>query len=309
MRFTNLKFIIRLCVFCLIAFSVVPAICSGIPKTMNHQGYLTDKGGHPVNADVNMTFALFDDDGNLLWVEDRIIEVTDGQYAVTLGEKEPINLPFDQPYRLGVTVNGETMDKEYPLTSVPYAFGGRPVVNVTEENFENVHVREGMLVVLEGGFSIDGDYIRLDIPNLMIHGGQFTGAQSAKIEFGRKSRISGATFENLVIEGSDLVFENCSFSGNIELPSTTLLRDCILGGVESSSTISLESSKVVNSNLRGATRLTNCDISHSVIQYKNANRAVKISGCFVQNSSFYLGYGSIFTGNECRRTYIPQVKR
>jgi hypothetical protein len=56
-----------------------------------------------------MTFSLYAQaaGGAALWSESRSVEVVDGAFSVRLGSVEPLELPFDQPYYLGIAVGGD----------------------------------------------------------------------------------------------------------------------------------------------------------------------------------------------------------
>lgn len=103
-------------------------VCPGnaaIPPTINYQGYLTNASGAPVNATIQMTFAVYDIDvgGAPLWTETRSVTVSQGVYNVNLGEVTPMNLPFDTQYFLGVQIGTDPeMTPRKVLTSVGYAF-------------------------------------------------------------------------------------------------------------------------------------------------------------------------------------------
>ena len=113
-----------LCVFCF------PQAGHTIPQTINYQGYLTDSIGNPLNGTVDMVFALYDVDtgGSPLWTETQTsVPVTDGLFSVNLGEVDPItnplDLPFDTSYWLGVTVGTDSeMTPRQPVTSVGYSY-------------------------------------------------------------------------------------------------------------------------------------------------------------------------------------------
>ncbi|UCE17338.1 MAG: hypothetical protein JSV84_10580 [Gemmatimonadota bacterium] len=96
-----------------------------IPQTMSYQGMLKDGAGNPVaDSTVTMTFKLYDveEEGTALWQEIREVEITDGLYHVILGGENPLNLPFDKPYWLGITVaTEEELTPRYALTSSPYS--------------------------------------------------------------------------------------------------------------------------------------------------------------------------------------------
>jgi len=104
-----------------IAFSF--ACGAQAPRTIGYQGYLTTTGGVPVSATVAMAFSLYDvpSGGAPLWTEMRPVEVNNGSYSVQLGEFAPLSLPFDRPYYLGVTVEGDAeMAPRQRMAAAPY---------------------------------------------------------------------------------------------------------------------------------------------------------------------------------------------
>ena len=99
-----------------------------IPHKMNYQGYLTNAAGVPVNGTLQMVFSIYNvsSGGSPLWTETHSVTVSQGVYSVILGEgstPNPINLPFDTTYYLGVQVGADPeMTPRKILTSVGYAF-------------------------------------------------------------------------------------------------------------------------------------------------------------------------------------------
>ncbi len=98
---------------------------SAVPETINYEGYTTS-GGAPIYGTVNMTFRIYDVDtgSTAMWSETQSsVTVSNGIYKVILGSINPISLPFDTQYYLGVEVetDGEMTPRE-AFTSVPYAF-------------------------------------------------------------------------------------------------------------------------------------------------------------------------------------------
>jgi hypothetical protein len=104
-----------------------PAHATSIAPRINYQGFLTSAGGVPTNATLAFNFALFSasSGGAPLWSEGQTLPVANGIYNVSLGASTPLALPalpFDAPYYLEVTVNGEVLSPRQPLASAPYAF-------------------------------------------------------------------------------------------------------------------------------------------------------------------------------------------
>lgn len=99
-----------------------------IPQEIHFQGRLTDTGGAPITATLNMTFALYDSlvAVSSLWDEIHVVDVADGMFSVTLGQGTPLTLALfrDNPrLYLGITVDADLeMAPRYPVCTAAYAF-------------------------------------------------------------------------------------------------------------------------------------------------------------------------------------------
>ncbi|UCE20084.1 MAG: hypothetical protein JSV84_07005 [Gemmatimonadota bacterium] len=117
---------VRTILFSALVCMILAGLASAqIPQTMSYQGMLKDDAGNPVaDGTETMTFKLYDaeEEGTALWQEIREVEITDGLFHVILGEENPLSLPFDKPYWLGITVGTEEeLAPRYALTSSPYS--------------------------------------------------------------------------------------------------------------------------------------------------------------------------------------------
>ncbi len=94
-------------------------------KTISHQGVLLNDNGDPVEDDTYIfSFGIYADSagGNALWQSDKILDVNDGMFNAQLGSEEPLDLPFDQQYWVGVAIDGgEELSPRMPLSASPYA--------------------------------------------------------------------------------------------------------------------------------------------------------------------------------------------
>lgn len=119
-----------------------------IPQTINYQGVLKDASGVVVtNGDYNITFKLYDVEtsGTELWSETKLINVVDGIINTQIGSVNPITLPFDEGYWLGVTVStGNEMAPRIKLTSVPYSL---MTMNVMDESITTSKLQDGSVTV------------------------------------------------------------------------------------------------------------------------------------------------------------------
>jgi hypothetical protein len=97
-----------------------------VPRTISYQGVLTDANGTVVpDGNYNLTFKIYDTSsgGTPLWTEVQSVAVSKGIFSVILGSVAPLNLPFNRPYYLGVTIeSGAELSPRIPLTSSGYSF-------------------------------------------------------------------------------------------------------------------------------------------------------------------------------------------
>jgi hypothetical protein len=76
------------------------------------------------NGSYDITFKLYTTDagGTPIWTEVQSVNMIGGVYSVVLGAVNPLNVPFDQPYYLGLTLpGGPEHTPRAQLTSAPYA--------------------------------------------------------------------------------------------------------------------------------------------------------------------------------------------
>ncbi len=97
-----------------------------VPKKLNYQGYLTNASGSAIsNPALSLTFKLYtvDTGGTALYSETQSVSVSNGIFNALIGSSAPLNLTFDQPYYVGITIAGEPteMAPRQPLAASPYA--------------------------------------------------------------------------------------------------------------------------------------------------------------------------------------------
>jgi hypothetical protein len=101
-----------------------------IPQTISYQGVLTDTSGKavPDRDDYSFTFNLYDVEtgGIPLWAEEQSVEAKKGIFNVILGSVNPLTLPFDKQYWLGIAVEGGSeLTPRIKLTSSAYSLNTR----------------------------------------------------------------------------------------------------------------------------------------------------------------------------------------
>lgn len=101
------------------------AAFAAVPRTINYQGRLAGSDGTPVNAPVQMVFAIYNvaAGGTAVWTETQTVQVNNGIYAVALGAVTPIDPALiDGSLWLGVKVGTDAeMTPRQALHSVPFA--------------------------------------------------------------------------------------------------------------------------------------------------------------------------------------------
>jgi hypothetical protein len=118
------------CVICALMIGGAAHLASAqIPQTISYQGVLTDGAGTPEpDGSYNITFSLYTvaGGGTALWTETQSVQVTGGIFSVILGAQTPLAVAFDQPYWLGVSVNGgQEFSPRRELTSAAYSLNAR----------------------------------------------------------------------------------------------------------------------------------------------------------------------------------------
>ncbi len=123
--------------FCAAFLIGTTSIMAQVPETMSYQGVLTQSNGSAVaDGSYSLTFRLYyvtiligpppnriiQFITDTLWTETQNVAVSKGIFNVILGSVNPINLPFDKQYWLGITVaSGSELTPRIQLTSSPYS--------------------------------------------------------------------------------------------------------------------------------------------------------------------------------------------
>ena len=100
-----------------------------VPQTVSYQGVLTDGLGTPVaDSNYDLTFRIYtvSSGGAEIWSETQSVLVFGGIFSVVLGSNNALDIAFDQPYWLGISVDGGA---EFTLTPMPTTIPGRALVS------------------------------------------------------------------------------------------------------------------------------------------------------------------------------------
>ncbi len=157
----------RFCLVIGIMLTAVSAVLGQVPRTMSYQGVLTDADGNPVpDGTYNFVFRLYlaESGGDPIWEETQMVVISGGLFDVILGQVNPLDLPFDRPYYLGISVDGGSeMSPRIPLSASPYSLTARTVADsaVTGEKIASGQVvrsvnglTDEVFLAAEGGATI-----------------------------------------------------------------------------------------------------------------------------------------------------------
>ncbi|MDD3642193.1 MAG: hypothetical protein PHQ19_01835 [Candidatus Krumholzibacteria bacterium] len=119
----------------LLACCLVSAAAAQLPRIISYQGVLTDDVGSAVpDGFYNVVFKLYEEElgGAEVWSITRDVMVEKGIFNVALGSIQPLDIPFDKPYWLGMAVAGEPeLFPRVQLMAVPYSLNSWGVVGET----------------------------------------------------------------------------------------------------------------------------------------------------------------------------------
>jgi hypothetical protein len=123
------------------------SVHSQIPEVISYQGVLADSTGTVVpDGEYDFSFNVFDApaSGTSLWSESHnSVTVENGVFNILLGSDLPLDLPFDEPYWLGVSVDGEPeMVPRLEFTSSATSLNSRSIADsiVTGVKIKNGNV-------------------------------------------------------------------------------------------------------------------------------------------------------------------------
>ncbi len=160
--------LISLVALLFISLMVVPGMSNAAThRKINYQGYLTNAAGVPVNGTVQMVFMIYDVEtgGTELWNEAHNVTLNHGVYNVVLGASSllpnPITLPFDQQYYLGIKVGTDPeMTPRKPLSIDRIILYGTsdPTASVGNDGNLFIKVDQGGLAVTFFGPKTAGNW-------------------------------------------------------------------------------------------------------------------------------------------------------
>lgn len=132
---------------CLLVFSLSNVIAQnkiedGVPNVISFQGSISDeKSSDALTGTYSITFNLYSEKtgGAPVWSEtQRQVQLKEGKFQVLFGsnkESNPLNIPFDKKYFIGISINGGKEIKErIELVSTPLSLGSKYAEEVADKS-------------------------------------------------------------------------------------------------------------------------------------------------------------------------------
>ncbi|MEN8194199.1 MAG: hypothetical protein ABFS12_15350 [Bacteroidota bacterium] len=102
-----------------------------VPQTTSFQGVLADSEGSVLSdGTYSLNFKLYDatEKGTLLWEEIQVAKTVSGIFSVILGKVKSLDLPFDKPYWLEISIDGgDPLLPRVELTSSAYSLNTKAI--------------------------------------------------------------------------------------------------------------------------------------------------------------------------------------
>lgn len=154
-----LSFVLSLFATTLLLLLPTPSATAQVPATLSYQGQITTTAdGRPVpNGSYHFSIALYDSEqgGTPLWREDHRALLYRGVFSLQLGSIVPLDLPFDRPYFLGVSFQGDPeMEPRTPLSTSPYAFRAEVAGSLDGGAVTGINGQQGEIEIVGQGATI-----------------------------------------------------------------------------------------------------------------------------------------------------------
>lgn len=249
------------------------SVQAAIPKKLTIQGRL-DQGGSLADGNYAMVFKIYDQEtgGTALWSESHTgsnkVAVSNGFFKVVLGDLTAINLDFNVPYWLGITIEADSeISPRIELTSSSYAMKARGLI-------------------LDENLNIDSGTLFVDISNNKVGVGTTTPTQALEVAGTIYSTSGGFKFP-------DATTMTTAATGDIEgvIAGTNLSG----GGTSGSVTLNVVDSPTFSGNLTvsGGT-INNPNSSYRWVGGSNWNYFYTPSG-YIQLGPANTSYAHIYT--------------
>lgn len=215
------------------------------------------------------------------------------------GLKDEISIRASDNSGISVTTSGNSII----LSNSPSTTTNQPVVTLSADNISTAKIYNNSIVKIDGTINITtSTYTGLNQNNLQISGGTISGTGEEIVSLGSYTVATNTHFENIKLDGTNTIFINCSFSGNIstpfiasiyggELRNVTQTQDRPIGLIMSSA--------IINSTIARIDGINKTKIENSTIGYNQDIYGLSsLIDSNIANSKIRLGSDAKIIGNE-----------
>lgn len=186
------------------------------------------------------------------------------------------------------------------LTAAEAAMGAGAL---TAGSFDAATIAPGGVVSLAEIITLTASSDVLDVDQIHVNGGGFIGGPGIELELGSDTTYTNVHFEDVELDGRDITFVNCSFSGAIAFPSDANVVGGSMNNVVQATVRKLDSvvgTEIDNSSLVRVGRIANADIDNSTLggDVVNSNALDRVTGSTLGDCLIYPGRGATISGNE-----------
>ena len=252
------------------------------PRVLKFSGVLLDASGKPVNGEVEVTFALYKQEGDEepLWTETQHLKVDEsGGYVALLGVTQATGIPAevfrsDEARWLAVQVQGQVQQPRTLLVSVPYALKAVEAERLAGKSASDFVLSESL-----------GDQVRRVIEGQTIVASQATSTGTAQPGQTKASSTSAAPTT------AGPMFPPSTFSGTNATQIVQVTQNGTGNGLVSQTASSTGKSGVVGV----ATSTSTSNNQNGVIGF-NAGAGAGVAGIATNPSAGVGVYGQSSTG-------------
>jgi hypothetical protein len=185
---------------------------------INYQGYLTDSGGNPINATLQMIFSIYETavGGSAVWTETQpSVAIADGLFSVLLGSTNPISPQYltGESY-LGIQVGSDPeMTPRQRMVSVAYAL--RSIIAKNADTLDDLDSTDFVAVTgdtMTGQLVLPANGLVAGTDQLVITGGKVGIGTTSPGTY--KLNVQGGSDDGICVSSNDLSVYASSTSGN-----------------------------------------------------------------------------------------------
>jgi hypothetical protein len=190
-----------------------------IPKKIGFQGKLTDAQGNLLDGTYSLTFKIYNAEtgGTKLWEETQSVSVSEGLFSVYLGDSATLNLDFDEPYWLEITVEGEILSPRKQIAASGYAYNATKLDDLDSSQF----LRSDYHDTMNGNLTIQNAKLEV-IDGTAPTWTHSIGSGDLAVE--NDIEIDGTIYgdSNLSVAGNTTITGNLTVSGTTNLSTTAI---------------------------------------------------------------------------------------